>query len=200
MKKEIEELKKDLNVDSVAQALREVREYAAMAVDLNIDTLQIKLIHLDEVGRRTRHDDRELFSVVLQTFLCHKSRKNIGFLVTSLLSTPAESKIYEKEQNLLKLHGNENVSQADNTMAKTTTAKPSESENFSNMMQFMQMFNNAAFMPPSPTIMANFSPRRGGYPVPRPRAPYSYSGCYKYVTCLILESIVQRNSHLFNSA
>ena len=87
MKKEIEELKKDLNVDSVAQALREVKEYADMAVDLNIDTLQIKLMHLDEVGRRTRHDDRELFSVVLQTFLCHKSKKNIGFLVTSLLRT-----------------------------------------------------------------------------------------------------------------
>lgn len=79
-----------------------------------------------------------------------------------IVITPAESKIYEKEQNLLKLHGNENVSQAENTMAKTTTAKPSESENFSNMMQFMQMFNNAAFMPPSPTRMANFSPHRGG--------------------------------------
>jgi len=179
LKKEIEELKKDLNVDSVAQALREVKEYAARAVDLNIDTLQIKLMHLDEVGRRTRHDDRELFSMVLQRFLCHKSRKNIGFLVTLLLSTPAESKDFEKEQFFLKLHGNENVSQADNTTAKTTPAKPSESENFSNMMQFMQMFNNAAFRSHSPSRMANFSPRRGGYPVPRARAPYSYSGCYK---------------------
>lgn len=128
MKKEIEELKKDLNGDSVAQALREVNVYAARVVDLNIDTLQIKLMHLDEVVRRTRHDDRELFSMVLQRFLCHKSRKNIGFIVTSLLSTPAESKIYEKEQFFLELHGNENVSQANNTTAKTTTAKPSDSE------------------------------------------------------------------------
>ena len=62
-------------------------------------------MHLDDMSRRTSHDDKELYSSVLQRFLCHKSNPRIGFLVTSLLFTPAESKLFEKEQKFLKLHG-----------------------------------------------------------------------------------------------
>ena len=47
---EIENLKKGINVDVVAQALRDVKEYAARSSEVNVDTLQLKLMHLDEVA------------------------------------------------------------------------------------------------------------------------------------------------------
>ena len=103
---EIENLKKGINMDVVAQALRDVKEYAARSSEVNVDTMQLKLMHLDEMARRVNHSDKELFSLVLQRFLCHKNHENIGFLVTSLLST-AETKLFEKEQKFLKLHGTE---------------------------------------------------------------------------------------------
>lgn len=104
---EIENLKKGLNIDVVAQALREVKEYAARSSEINVDTMQLKLMHLDEVARRVNDSNRELYSMVLQRFLCHKNHDKIGFLVTSLLSSPAETKIFEKEQKFLKVHGSD---------------------------------------------------------------------------------------------
>ena len=89
-KEQIEELRSLMNTDSVAHPLRDVKEYAARSSELHVDTLQIKLMHLD-MGRRTNHDDKDLFSSVLQMFLCHKTNPKIGFLVTSLLCTPAET-------------------------------------------------------------------------------------------------------------
>ncbi|CAG2191969.1 unnamed protein product [Mytilus edulis] len=52
LKAEIELLKKGINVDVIEQALREVKEYAARSREINVDTLQLKLMHLDEVARR----------------------------------------------------------------------------------------------------------------------------------------------------
>ncbi|CAC5384717.1 RBBP6 [Mytilus coruscus] len=46
---EIELLKKGINEDVVEQALREVKEYAARSREINVDTLQLKLVHLDEI-------------------------------------------------------------------------------------------------------------------------------------------------------
>lgn len=112
LRKEIDELKKSLNKDSVEQALREVKEYAARASEINVDTLQLKLMHLDEVARRASHDNRELYALTLQRFLCHKQNPKIGFLITSLLSSPAETKLFEKEQKFLKLHGKQDTQQA----------------------------------------------------------------------------------------
>ena len=54
-------MKKSLSVDTVANALRDVKEYAARASEINIDTLQMKLMHLDEMGRRYDHVDKELY-------------------------------------------------------------------------------------------------------------------------------------------
>ena len=45
---EIENLKKGINVDVVAQALRDVKEYAARSSEVNVDTMQLKLMHLDK--------------------------------------------------------------------------------------------------------------------------------------------------------
>ena len=72
---------------------------------MNVDTIQLKLMHFDEVARRTTHDERELYALTLQRFLYHKQHPKIGFLVTSLLSSPAETKLFEKEQKFLKIHG-----------------------------------------------------------------------------------------------
>ena len=93
----------------MANALREVKEYAARANEINVDTVQMKLMHLDEMGRRFDHGDKELYSLVLQRFLCNKDQPRIGHLVTSLLCSPAEAKVYEKEQKFLKLHGNKGI-------------------------------------------------------------------------------------------
>ena len=93
--------------DSVSSALREVKEYASRTTDLSVDALQMKLIHLDEIARRNTHADRDLFPTALERFLCHKKHPKIGFLVSSILSSPAESKILDKEQKFLKLHGND---------------------------------------------------------------------------------------------
>ena len=41
-----------MNVETNGQALRDVKEYASQSSDLNIDSLQLKLMHLDEVARR----------------------------------------------------------------------------------------------------------------------------------------------------
>lgn len=92
-KKEIVELKKLLNKDSVEQALREDKAYAARASEIYVDTLQLKLVHLDEVARRAGHDSSELNALTLQRFLLHKQNPRIGFLTTSLLSSPAEKKV-----------------------------------------------------------------------------------------------------------
>ena len=100
-----------MSVDNVANVLCEVKEYAARANDINVDTLQMKLMHLDEMERCFDHDDKELYSMVLQRFLCNKDQPRIGHLVTSLLPvcSPAEAKVYEKEQKFLRLHGNKGI-------------------------------------------------------------------------------------------
>ena len=67
-----------MNTDSVDHALREVKEYAARSSDINTDTLQVKLMHLDEVARRASHKQRELYAMVLQRFLCNKQHSKIG--------------------------------------------------------------------------------------------------------------------------
>ena len=61
---EIENLKKGINMDVVAQALRDVKEYAARSSEVKVDTMQLKLMHLDKVARRVNHSDKELFSLV----------------------------------------------------------------------------------------------------------------------------------------
>ena len=172
LKRELEELKKSFNVDSVANALREVKEYAARSKDLNIDTLQMKLMHLDEIGRRTQHADRELFSIVLQRFLCHKSHAGIGFLVSSLLASSTEARLLEKEHKFLKLHGKDKKSE-DNEKSKKQENEPRPDMQ---MLYWPNMYPPAfgfpRFGPPSPYVP--FRPavnvRRNG--AARPRLQY----------------------------
>ena len=95
----------------------------ARSKDLNTDTLQMKLMHLDEIGRRTQHADRELFSIVLQRFLCHKSHAGIGFLVSSLLVSFTKARLLEKEHKFLKLHSKEKKSE-DNEKSKKQENEP----------------------------------------------------------------------------
>jgi hypothetical protein len=55
--------------------LRKVKEYAARANEINVDALQMKLMHLDEMGRRFDHGDKELYSIT--KFLRHIPELNI---------------------------------------------------------------------------------------------------------------------------
>jgi hypothetical protein len=48
-----------MSVDNVANVLHEVKEYAARANEINVDPFQMKLMHLDEMGRRFDHGDKE---------------------------------------------------------------------------------------------------------------------------------------------
>ena len=177
---EIESLKKGINVDVVAQALREVKEYAARSSEINIDTLTLKLMHLDEVARRVNHNDKELYSMVLQRYLCHKHHDRVGFLVTSLLSSPAETKIFEKEQKFLKIHGNDKAKEKEQGAPVETKTPGNENQfqQFANMMQCMQsVFTPRFSMPLMPPRFPQVNRRTPGNAQRKP--PSNYTGCYK---------------------
>ena len=181
LKKELDELRKILSTDSVSQALREVKEYAARSSEVNVDTLQLKLMHLDEIARRTSHDERELYALTLQRFLCHKQHPKIGFLVTSLLSSPAETKLFEKEQKFLKIHGKPETKGS----AKKFTTDEKEKKSTSDLEQpypsyFMPPFFNPMMPLPRtqlPPFQRPLTPSRRGAGRNGPRA--GYSGCFK---------------------
>ena len=168
-------MKKNMGVDSVSSALREVKEYSTRTSDFNVDTLQLKLMHLDEVARRNQHPDRELFSSALERFLCHKKHPKIGFLISSILSNQAESKILKKEQKFLKLHGKDVPTEDQSPQEKTNNL-----DQFTNFLQAMQSFMLQARGPRGP-----YNPRPTfGYP---PRQPMTqgrfrfrpqYTGCF----------------------
>ena len=153
LKQQIQELKNSMSVDNVANVLCEVKEYAARANEINVDTLQMKLMHLAEMGRRFDHGDKELYSMVLQRFLCNKDQPRIGHLVTSPLCSPAEAKVYEKEQKFLKLHGNKGIdTEPSNSNVATKiehTQKITPSfDQFATMLHFMQHFVSSHQQPP----------------------------------------------------
>lgn len=152
-----------MHSDSVAQALREVKEYAARVSDINTDTLQMKLMHLDEVARRTQHNDRDLYAMVLQRFLCYKSHPSIGFLVSSLLSSPAEARILEKEQKFLKIHGQDSSKKA-STKSPDEKDKSDQTALIQTMQNFMANMGIPRFPTPPP-------PRFGGPYPPFPVRP-----------------------------
>lgn len=141
-----------MSVDNVADALREVKVYAAWANEVNVDTLQMELMLLDEMDRRFDHGDKKLYSLVLKHFLCNKDQPRIGHLVTSLLSSPAEVKVYEKEQQFLKLHGNKGIvtepSNANVSSKIESTHKIIPSfDQFATMLQFKQTFDSSHQQP-----------------------------------------------------
>ena len=190
LKKEIDDLKKGLNTGSVEQALRDVKEYAARSGDLNVDTLQLKLMRLEEVARRMDHKDNELFSTVLQHFLCTKKHKKIGSLITSMLATPVEAKAYEKFQKFVKIYGDVEEEKSSSKKEKSSgdekEVKTAEMEQqYMANMRYQQMFQ--PFFP-FPNLQGRFG-YQGNMRPPnnQRRAPRNgqrtgsqgYSGCYK---------------------
>lgn len=177
LRKEVDEMKKYFTVDSVSQALREVKEYCTRTTDFNVDTLQLKLMHLDEVARRNQHNDRELFYSALERFLCHKNHPKIGFLISSILSSPAESKILEKEQKVLKVHGK---SEKETTKQENAAVNVEKQQNdFTGfMVQMLQSFMPQQRGPRFQAMNSNMrSPgyTRFGY---RPRYRPPFAGCF----------------------
>lgn len=170
-----------MNTDSVDIALSDVKEYASRASEINVDTLQIKLMHLDEAARRAGHTNRELYSLALQRFLCHKQHPKIGFLITSLLSSPAEAKLFEKEQKFLKLHGKEQVK--DNNVSENDDDKKPNAIDFQNAGYFMSTPPAPAFayyprfaLPPPARQVARY---RRGFGGGRARPWLGNEGCFK---------------------
>ena len=135
-------------------------------------------MHLDEMGRCFDHGDKELYSMVLQRFLCNKDQPRIGHLVTSLLPvcSPAEAKVYEKEQKFLRLHVNKGIdtepsnSNVATKIANTQKITPSFDQ-FATMLQQPMHFSR----PPRPSFLQQ---RRGVTPNVRPRPGPNYSGCH----------------------
>lgn len=172
-----------MNTDTVDHALREVKEYAARSSDLSIDSLQVKLMHLEEVARRASHKDRELYSMVLQRFLCNKQHPKIGFLISSLLSSAAESKLLDKEHKFLKLHAKDsNAAHSGNTEAAEKEKKqPVNSE--VPVGPYMMPFITPPYIsyPPRlpPFLPRSGGPIRHGFGRGRPRFPYQTDCCFK---------------------
>ena len=80
IKKMVKQQQEASKKDNIDHTLRAAKEYAARSQDLNIDTLQMKLIRLDELARRHDHHDKERISFTLQRFLYHKHEDKVGFL------------------------------------------------------------------------------------------------------------------------
>ena len=174
LRKEFEELKKSLNKDTVAFALRDVREYAARSQDVNVDTLQLKLMHLDEVGRRTQHDEKDLFSRVLEWFLFHKTHPQVGLLVSTLLSSSTDARLFDKEHKFLKLHGGEKKKTEPEKNKKLSWEDNTGVDWHMMYMQLLQ-FGQPRFPMPFPQLRPPQITRRPG-PV-RPRLQ-NYMGCH----------------------
>lgn len=170
LRAQLAELQRSIHEDAVSAALRDVKEYAARTMDLNVDSLQMKLMHLEECARLANHDERQLYSTVMQRFLCHKSHKSVGFLITSLLSSPAEARILEKEQKFLKLHSNAEKPAADPKVP--SPPMPFEPFPFPPMPSMRRPRMPFQFTAPRP-----FGGQRRGFVRPRVPGP-GYSGCY----------------------
>ena len=176
LRKEFDDLKKWLNKDTVEFALRDVKEYATRSNDVNVDTLQMKLMHLDEVGRRTQHDDRELYSKVLERFIFHKTLKKVGLLVSTLLSTSTDARLYDKEHKFLKLHGGDKEKEDAEKPKKSEVDHSSKIDWQMMYMQLLQQYSQPRFPVPSPPP---FRPPPMFRRTPQARLRFhAYTGCH----------------------
>ena len=177
LRKEFDDLKKkSLNKDTVEFALRDVKEYAARSNDVNVDTLQIKLMHLDEVGRRTQQDDRELYSKVLERFIFHKTFKKVGLLVSTLLSTSTDARLYDKEHKFLKLYGGDKAKEDAEKPKKSEVDHSSKIDWQMMHMQLLQQYSHHGFLC---LRLPRFDhpPMFRRTPQARPRF-HAYTGCH----------------------
>ena len=158
-------------------ALRDVKEYAARSHDLNVDSLQLKLIHLEDLGRCTMHEDRELYSKVLERFQVRKDHPKVGSLILTLLSSSTDALVFNKEHKFLKLHGKDRQNPAQDK-GKKSGAEDSSGVDWQMMyVQAMQMlqFAQPRFPMTAPQPRPPLANRRLG-PV-RPRLQ-NYMGCH----------------------
>ena len=70
-------------------ALKDVKEYAARthARTHDLNSLQLKLMHLEDLGRHTLHEDSKLYSKVLERFQVRKDHPEVGSIILTLLSS-----------------------------------------------------------------------------------------------------------------
>ena len=162
--------------DNIDHALRAAKEYAARSQDLNIDTLQMKLIRLDELARRHDHHDKERISFILQRFLYHKHENKVGLLVATLLSSKTEAAIFEKEQKFFKVHGS-GTQMANDSRAQKRAKQEATATSGPPSGGFYPPFPYPSFPHFQPAASGGFSPRPPSSPQ---RAPRKGRGrCYK---------------------
>ncbi|VDI15973.1 Hypothetical predicted protein [Mytilus galloprovincialis] len=115
--------------------------------------------------------------MVLQRFLSHKNHEKIGFLVTFLLSSPAETKIYEKEQKFLKVHGCIKEKVSDESPKNVSNQKSeNDLQQFVSVMQVAQSLFQPALQTQSPPTVKNVNYRRPAAPR---KIPQIFYGCFK---------------------
>ena len=62
----------------------------------------MKLLRLEEAGRRANHPEKETFTLVLRRFMVNKTHPRIGLLVAQMLSNKTEAALLEKERKFFK--------------------------------------------------------------------------------------------------
>lgn len=105
LSKQIAEKDGRRQADEVSEAERAVKEEAMKRPELmSLDILHQKLVRLEDAARRANHSQIKKFGMVLQRFSFYKVENpaQVGQLILSLLSTPEETAILEKERKFLK--------------------------------------------------------------------------------------------------
>ena len=69
---------------------------------MNTDTLYKNIINMDTLAREIDHPDKDKVALVTARFLANKSQERVGVLVATLLSSPHESALLERERNVFK--------------------------------------------------------------------------------------------------
>ena len=61
----------------------------------------MKLLRLEEAGRRANHPEKETFTLVLRRFMVNKTHPRIGLLVAQMLSNKTEAALVRKRKKIL---------------------------------------------------------------------------------------------------
>lgn len=171
MAKAMAERERRKETDEVADAERQAKEEAGKPQAVfQPDTLQQRLIRLDEAARRVNHPNTERYNLVLQRFTHNRSAPEVGQLVLTLLSTKEESALLEKERKFLKksapkptaptehAHPNEPWAQ----LAQQPQTPPGQNRALADPYSFYQHWAAMAPAHPSYSTPGRYN-RRGGY-------------------------------------
>ena len=124
MEEQLKQQTKKDGLTEVERARREVKEEATKGEKADMEVLNAKLLHLENVARKSDHKDKDKFTIVLSRFVAHKGKPSFAAsLMLTLLSTKEEATIYEKEQKMIKRFG-EGALPSSSSKTTTSDANP----------------------------------------------------------------------------